>query len=796
MFKIFKRKKAGSFSAQQINFKVCSHCHNRGSRYDISCSSCGEKFNDTLYCECGATRPANSQFCPFCGMDDFGKRKRKTEESSSQQTWQRKTEDFATVFTQKELMKKGYDQFVINAGTTGLLYQRGRFVGTLNPGPHKFKGLGDRFSQFKDKDAFQLILMDVGDMVMAFPITEIAHGDDSLSIDKKNLDLKLIFRLDNPDLFHLNVIKDRKHLEMNWLRARIEKTIDQRTREFIRQHPQSLDDMNFSQKLQMFLLDYLEDTLERFGVKLVDCETSFSSFSTALDQQRQDVLFELKGRYVELANSQSLWEMERRERAAARAEDGHRFDEKMEAGEVEHQQQLRETRQGLDQFREMEDLLLSGKRSDLILTEKEMNIYYETGLLELKKSDKEMLLKEQQLLREQKAWQVEFEQKRRELEQKVQEQDLELKDLSQEARVSEEKLSLLDRLLVSQNREKMMKLQSDEDWARYKREVDHKNILEEKEWAELQKAASRKSQDDESAWQHLQQVLELQRDNELRMTRIHQEREARKAELELETDEIKHRLKLKDLDGQQVEDAHQREIRMRQAEHLSQIDLKRKEMELELLRREEELKLKKVADMGDLDEQRQRLDMTLAMEERKHQMKLQEKTLDHEQTLQKAQTLGNVSIEAMLATITDAGIRESIIKTMKTRYEGENLNNLNKDKLMMEIENLKKDLSHQAELNSRDKAHFQELQNAKDQMQGEHKASLRDHIEDLKEEHGKERRGTYALTDSVMKGAAGVASGSKASNSGPEKVSCSFCGKQTVLFPGDTKCSHCCASIR
>jgi len=814
MFKIFKRKREGLSSSPQPNFKVCPKCHTRGNKYDISCASCGTQFGDEIYCACGSARPAGSRFCPFCGMDDLGNRKRQTELTESQETWQRKEKDFATVFTQSELMSKGLDQFVINAGTTGMLYQRGRFVGALNPGPHRFKSLGDRFSRFREKDAFQVVLMDVGDMVLPFTIENLAHGDDMRSFDKKNLQLLLIFRMENPDLFQVNVIKDQKHLELSWLRTRIEKTLDQRVREAIKQNPAMLDEDNLGQRLHMLLLDHFEESLNRMGMKLVDLEVSFQSFSTELDKKRQDTLFELKGRYVEISNIQNLWDLEREERAASRTEDDQRFDEAMTDEQSVHQQDIRRTKQDRAHLREMDELLLSGKRSDLTLTEKEMSVFYETGLLELKKADQEMLIREQNLLREQKSWLIDFQQRRKELEQSTEEQALELKELAQEARTSQEKLSLLDTLLVSQNREKMMNLQSEEDWSRYKKEVDRKNLMDERDWAELQTAAVRKSHDDEAAWQHLQQVLEMQRENEIRQVKALQEREAQKTRFDSLFDEKKSRLKIEDLDGQQVEDSHKREMRIREAEllgtasaeakasslrHQSVIEQKRGELELELLKKERELALKRSADMGDVDEQQRRLEMTLAMEERKHQMKLQEKAMDHDQSLEKAKSFGNLPMEAMIATITDPGIRESIIKTMKTRYEGENLTNLTKDRqteLMQEINNLKRDLTHQNEISQKEHVHFKEMQDIKEGLQIENKETLKKHIEDLKEEHGRERVGTHALTDSVMKGAAGVAYGTQNQPKGPERMECRFCGKQTVLFPNDVKCSHCGGMLR
>ena len=795
MFKIFKRKKSGFETVSEAPFKVCPSCHARTGKYEGTCPACGGKLEQDSYCTCGALRPASSKYCSFCGLDDFGSRKRRTEFSESQETWQRKESDFGTVFTQSELQAKGYNQFVINPGTTGLLYQRGRFVGMLQPGAHPFKGLGDRFSHFSDKDAFNLILIDVGDMVLPFEIENVAHGNDAHSFDRKNIELKLIFRLENPDFFQLNVIKDQKHLALNWLRERIEAGLVQRVREFVKKEPSLLGRSDFRQQVHVMLLDYFEDSLTRMGMKLVDVEASFSSLSSAHDLARQEALFELKGRYVEIQNTQNLWELERRERDIKRLEENQLYQEEKSDLVTEHQRDLESIKLKSDQFREMEEMLLSGKRGDLTLTEKEIDFYFRKGELELKQADQELLFKEQALIRKQRVWSLEYQ------------------ELAQQAGTATNRLGVLETLLASQNREKVLNLKSEEDWKRYRQEVDRANILDDLNWAQIQKAAQNKNFEEDSAWEHLQEVLEIQRQIELQKIQDLQKKDLLQSRFSDEILVKQHETTLDELEAQKKANALKHELGLKESEYLShaereakaesiyhqsKINQKKEELELEFMRKDRDLGIKRSTDQADFEDQHRRLQMTLSLEERKHQQKMQEQAMAHEQLLERAKAFDNVSIEAMLANISDMGIRESIIKTMKTRYEGESLNHISKERqhdLEHEIDKLKKDLIHEKEVGALEKNFAQDLQRVKDHLQDENKSNLKDHIDGLKDEHERERKSTHSLTESVMKGAAGVASGSSPRNSTPQKLVCSFCGKPTVLFQGDTKCSHCGASL-
>lgn len=223
--------------------------------------------------------------------------------------------------------------------------------------------------------------------------------------------------------------------------------------------------------------------------------------------------------------------------------------------------------------------------------------------------------------------------------------------------------------------DRMDEVQTEEDFASFMREIDKQRLIEENELEELKREFAERKEDHTLARGHLLAKAELEREYELRMVELTQQRDLSREQLEFEQEQARLRLEGElaieekrwtfELRRQREEAEFRRE--QAAADRQERLDEALTEAEIEDLEREQdekdlELGLRALREMKatrredeearmriQWEDDRRRLEAELAAEERRLEMELKQRREDHAHELKRLEAYAQMSVESLIA---------------------------------------------------------------------------------------------------------------------------------------------------
>jgi hypothetical protein len=251
----------GIFSDACIN----PDCQGRVAKAAKFCRTCGTAAPDadTNCGGCGSVVSSSSKFCWKCGADLSDQRKVPLFDNR----WVRGNDDFAVRVEDcdvKGFLTKG---LVVEHGTRGLLFQKGRFCGYIEPGKYDTNGLLKKVNHFNQTTPTAVVLMDVGDVEVHLEAIKL-NSREHLEVDAI---FKTVVQLKDPEAFYVNAFKGRNHLTIGYVGGSIADELRAALQTYVGAH--SVEDLynntDLRAEVERQMQLQLEPILERIGLEVV-----------------------------------------------------------------------------------------------------------------------------------------------------------------------------------------------------------------------------------------------------------------------------------------------------------------------------------------------------------------------------------------------------------------------------------------------------------------------------------------------------------------------------------------------
>jgi regulator of protease activity HflC (stomatin/prohibitin superfamily) len=243
--------------------------------------------------------------CPFCKQSielknfcsECGKEIGKVLGASGgkEGVWDRGVDDFAVNMSSKKVEWHLTDNLVIRHGTRALVFENGNLVEEVTSGRYSTQQEGMISRLFKKPKAFDVMLADAGDVPLHFTFSQI-KSRDGMFVD---IDMDLVVKLDQPSVFFLNVIKERKSYRLFELRQLMFKALLGAVKNGIAQY--SIDDLADAARIKAEIASRIDaalrETLRRTGLEIAEVrawEVSHEKLD-ALEKQAADHRVEAAG---------------------------------------------------------------------------------------------------------------------------------------------------------------------------------------------------------------------------------------------------------------------------------------------------------------------------------------------------------------------------------------------------------------------------------------------------------------------------------------------------------------------
>jgi hypothetical protein len=180
--------------------------------------------------------------------------------------WEREPNDLAIRIEADDVRTTwGSKPYVVYDGTEAIIFERGVLRGRLAAGEHDIDGPLRKFLRGDDPTA--LILVDAGDVSMDFEIEALASAEHIALA----MGVRLVVRLDRPEDFYANIMKDRRRYLLGDFKALLQPEIFDALLAFTANHP--IDVLYGNPELrgqaQQQLQSRLSESLGRFGFHVV-----------------------------------------------------------------------------------------------------------------------------------------------------------------------------------------------------------------------------------------------------------------------------------------------------------------------------------------------------------------------------------------------------------------------------------------------------------------------------------------------------------------------------------------------
>ncbi|MFO8032525.1 MAG: zinc-ribbon domain-containing protein [Desulfohalobiaceae bacterium] len=521
--------------------KKCPSCGAKNVDRANYCAQCGapmqqDNAQDMQCPECTAGISSADRFCPGCGARLMGDHQPVVKESQ----WSRTEGDFAALLDTSGVQNALEKAIVVEQGTHALLFKDGKLLERLAPGRHDLKsrqkGLGSFWKS--DLSNYKVVLVDAGVAPLRFTVSALKTSDPLFV----NLECEMILQVNDPDLFYLNLFKNRNSLGLQemaaWMSDEVRDALGEEMRQISAEELGS--DQYIKERLAQAARRHGGKSLELYGLSIVQFRTLSVSHARydALQSQKEDVVLQVWEKESELAGRRKLFDVE---------------DEKQRQEIYEQTRNAETEEERLQVYARLRKALMTGKM-DEIRSKEDFDAFLEeidTGRL-LREQEKEELKRSLDEKQEDHERSRQHMLNKLDIEQKVEVRRLELlgeQELDEELqnlRLQKERSQLEHDLAVENEKQEARRSQQLQEHSdRLQQELDKARTEQEKEELRLQIKQKK--------WEFGQSVLERQRREKLKHERekmlLDLDRQERELNLRLQEQRQKHQQELERMQG-------------------------------------------------------------------------------------------------------------------------------------------------------------------------------------------------------------------------------------------------------
>lgn len=165
------------------------------------CNHCGSKINTGM------------KFCGQCGIDMRGVAEKSQELAGD---WDRGEDNFATKVSETVINAGAKDGFEVRHGNKVLFFEQGKLVEIAESGHYTTSEAGGFLEKLLGKKRkLSAVLIDGGDVVLPFTMAGIKTADNFYV----SVQLDVVLRLEDPNAFFINVMKEKIEFKNHELRA-------------------------------------------------------------------------------------------------------------------------------------------------------------------------------------------------------------------------------------------------------------------------------------------------------------------------------------------------------------------------------------------------------------------------------------------------------------------------------------------------------------------------------------------------------------------------------------------------
>ncbi len=241
----------------------CPHCGTQLEKDYSFCPQCGKPTGtgQRTCPHCGAPVSGDATFCPACGKQLSGA----VAPAMSGHRWAKSPDDFAARIEVDDVPGFFRKELIVEAGTRAILLVDGRNeAGELPPGPYTMDTAFSHVPLLGHAKTVTAILVDVGDVVLEFPISGL-YTSDPLAM---TLDCRLVTRINNAVLFLVNMMKGQRTVSRSMLAEYLKPEIENAAAEAVARHSVAELSSNLAIKdeLATFIEAHLRETFKSLGL--------------------------------------------------------------------------------------------------------------------------------------------------------------------------------------------------------------------------------------------------------------------------------------------------------------------------------------------------------------------------------------------------------------------------------------------------------------------------------------------------------------------------------------------------
>jgi len=212
--------------------------------------------------------------------------------------WERQPGDIAIRIEAEDVRRIFFDRpFVVQEGTVALVFSKGAYAGRLEYGEHDLDGSLRKWLVRDDPTVF--VVVDEGDLALDVRVAGLSSREHH-AVD---LDLRLTLRIEDPEAFHRNVMRDRRRYAEADLRPWLEGELHDALLAFTATH--AVDDLYGNPALRgevdSVVRARMESALRRMGFTLVAAEVTKVAAPTYDAHRAEQAKVDLESREAEIS---------------------------------------------------------------------------------------------------------------------------------------------------------------------------------------------------------------------------------------------------------------------------------------------------------------------------------------------------------------------------------------------------------------------------------------------------------------------------------------------------------------
>lgn len=231
--------------------KYCPKCGGGAPKGTVSCGSCGADIR------------SSAKFCSKCGADLAVSVKPKFDHNR----WARQPEDFAIRIDVNDVKGWLVKPLIVEHGTTGLVFQSGRFAGELQEARYDVGGFLQRLTNFMIDSPASIVILDAGDVSIDL------ENDGLWTLDKFEVGAasRLVVHVQDPESLFKNLIKGRGQVTLDQLESQLASEVQMLLEGIVIKYraDQLFSSIDARYEIEAQLREHLRTTFSQFGLGLI-----------------------------------------------------------------------------------------------------------------------------------------------------------------------------------------------------------------------------------------------------------------------------------------------------------------------------------------------------------------------------------------------------------------------------------------------------------------------------------------------------------------------------------------------